>query len=351
MPTSTVDKLNQLKKQLQECTNPTAAKLLKSTIAKLEAQLNPDQVQAKAAKAMSSKIAARKSALKNSQNEANRIASRQQGTTLKAPSLKKMGSTPGATSQNGTATTPGQDKIQELTEATTQSEKPSTQDSPKPQTDSSPQNKNSSSANQAQAKTTHQHQQFAKPSKAKSKQRNHQKKRQPLLPGNGTHRAWCRIPGIIRVQEVEGEKRRPDYFLELDGHQIPLRVKHRYAKFSKASLNRPLMVKCYPQIIDGQILFTQFAGTTELSPEKPEAWVLIGVWNADKQRVLVQRDQKLDNNRRILQHSPLVSEDCLGKLEGRKLYRFECQREGSTVTVVGVEAVEDEEGKLEQGVS
>ena len=243
-----------------------------------------------------------------------------------------MGLKPDSTSQNETAPSPTQDQSQELTDASLQ-------------------NNNFAPANQSQAEVTSQRQRTAKPSKAQSKQRNHLKKRQPLLPGNGTHRAWCRIPGIIRVQEVAGESGRPSYFLELEGHQIPLRVKHRCAKFTEAVLDRPLMVKCYPQIIDGQIRFTQFAGTTELSPEQPEAWVLIGVWNADKQRVWVQRDQKLDNNRRILQHSPLVSSDCLEKLKGRKLYRFECQREGITVTIVGVEAVTSEEGKLEQGVS
>lgn len=58
--------------------------------------------------------------------------------------------------------------------------------------------------------------------------------------------------------------------------------------------------------------------------------------------MLVQRERKQDSNRRILRLSPLVLEDCLEKLEGRKLYHFECQREGSTVTVVGVEALESE---------
>ena len=45
MPTATSEKLNQLRAQLQECTNPIAAKLLKSTIAKLEAQLRPRPAQ------------------------------------------------------------------------------------------------------------------------------------------------------------------------------------------------------------------------------------------------------------------------------------------------------------------
>ncbi|MGR3280390.1 hypothetical protein ACSYAD_35650, partial [Acaryochloris marina NIES-2412] len=80
---------------------------------------------------------------------------------------------------------------------------------------------NGQSTDQDQAKgkpkATTQQQQATKTSQAKSQQRNHRKMRQPLLPGNGTHRAWCRLPGIIRVQGVEGEKERPNYFLELDG--------------------------------------------------------------------------------------------------------------------------------------
>ncbi len=56
----------------------------------------------------------------------------------------------------------------------------------------------------------------------------------------------------------------------------------------------------------------------------------------------MQRDQQLDPNRRIFQHSPLISEKSLEKLEDRKLYRFECQREGVMVTVVDVEAMANE---------
>ncbi|MGR3277600.1 hypothetical protein ACSYAD_21110 [Acaryochloris marina NIES-2412] len=77
------------------------------------------------------------------------------------------------------------------------------------------------------------------------------------------------------------------------------------------------MVKCYPQIIEGQIVFLQFCGAIEPTPEKPEDWVMIGVWNSSNQRVLVQRNQ----SRRILQHSPLLGKECLEKLEGGKLYR------------------------------
>ncbi|MGR3279198.1 hypothetical protein ACSYAD_29460, partial [Acaryochloris marina NIES-2412] len=95
----------------------------------------------------------------------------------------------------------------------------------------------------------------------------------------------------------------------------------------------------YPQIIDGQIKSAQFCGTDECTSEKPEDWILIGVWNADKQRVLVQRDWRCDQRRRILQHSPLVREECLEQLEGGKLYRFKCQREGITVVIVDVEAI------------
>ncbi|KAI9130179.1 hypothetical protein ON05_031630 (plasmid) [Acaryochloris sp. CCMEE 5410] len=340
MPSATSEKLNQLRAQLQDCTNPKVAKLLKSAIAKLEAQLNPGQVQAKAAKAKSSKIAERKSALKKSQREANRKATQQQRTTLKPPSNKEVEPRPDATSRNGKATVPTQDRSQELTDATAQSEKPTTQDNPKQQTDTSLQNKNSTPINQVQTKVTSQQQQTAKTSEAKSKQQDRRNQKQPLLPGNGTHRAWCRIPGIIRAQESEEEGERPAYCLEIDGHQLPLSVKNRFAKLIEASLDQPLMVRCYPRIFDGQIALAQFCGTNDITPDKPEDWLLIGVWDADQQRVLVQRDRKQDSNRRILQLSPLVREDCLEKLEGRKLYHFECQREGSMVTVVGVEALQ-----------
>ncbi|NJM68352.1 MAG: RNB domain-containing ribonuclease, partial [Acaryochloris sp. RU_4_1] len=123
MPSTTTDKLNQLRSQLQECTNPTAAKLLRSTIAKLESQLNPNQPQAQVTKAKSSKIAQRKAALKESQKQAEQTASQQQRTTLKPPSLKKD---------------------EPKTEAIPQNEKPisPTQDNPKAKTEVTPQSKN-----------------------------------------------------------------------------------------------------------------------------------------------------------------------------------------------------------------
>ncbi|MGR3279528.1 hypothetical protein ACSYAD_31160 [Acaryochloris marina NIES-2412] len=268
MPSATIGKLNQLKAQLEQCNNDTAALLLKRTITKLESQLQRELI------------------------------------------------------------TPGSGKV-------TPQEAPKTsQTITKHQ--APVQNKKASSQRQQTTKTP----------QAKSKPRDHLSQKQRLLPGNGTHRAWCRLPGIIRVQKMEGEKERPNYFLELDGHQIPLRVKKRFSKLIKASLDTPLMVKSYPQIIDGQIVFLQFCGAVELTPENVEGWVMIGVWNSGNQRVLVQRDQKCDQSKRILQHSPLVKEACLEKLEGGKLYRYECQREGITVTIVGVEAVK---GDLNNG--
>ena len=268
MPSATIDKLNQLKVQLEQCNNDTAALLLKRTIAKLESQLQREQLTTQSAKLTPQE------APKSSQ------------TIIKHQS-------------------PVQDK-----------------------------------------KAAPQQQQTTKNLQVRPKQRNHRKQRQPLLPGNGTHRAWCRILGIIRVQEAEAEAEQLVYFIELDGHQLPLRVKKRFSKLIGASLDTPLMVKCYPQIIEGQIVFLQFCGAAEPTPETPEDWVMIGVWNSGNQRVLVQRDQKCDQSKRILQHSPLVKEACLEKLEGGKLYRYECQREGITVTIVGVEAVK---GDLNNG--
>ncbi|ABW31559.1 hypothetical protein [Acaryochloris marina] len=273
MPSATIDKLNQLKVQLEQCNNDTAALLLKRTIAKLESQLQREQ--------------------------------------LTTQSAKLTPQEPPKTSQ------------------TIFKQQSSVQDK----------------------KVVPQQQQTTKNLQAKSKQRNHRKKRRPLLPGNGTHRAWCRIPGIIRVQEAEAEAEQPVYFIEMDGHQLSLRVKKRFRKLIGASLDTPLMVKCYPQIIEGQIVFLQFCGAAESAPETPEDWVMIGVWNSENQRVLVQRDQRCDQSRRILQHSPLVKEACLEKLEGGKLYRYQCQREGFTVTIVGVEVVEGEEGEIVQKAS
>ena len=183
MPSATIDKLNQLKVQLEQCNNDTAALLLKRTIAKLESQLQREQLTTQSAKLTPQE------APKTSQ------------TIIKHQS-------------------PVQDK-----------------------------------------KAAPQQQRTTKNLQVKPTQRNHRKKRQPLLPGNGTHRAWCRLPGIIHVQEAEGEQ--PAYVLELNGYQIPLSVRNRLTKLIGASLDKPLMVKGYPQIIDGQIKSAQFCGTDE----------------------------------------------------------------------------------------
>ncbi|WP_262562691.1 hypothetical protein [Acaryochloris sp. CCMEE 5410] len=179
MPSATIDKLNQLKVQLEQCNNDTAALLLKRTIAKLESQLQREQLTTQSAQVPSKEIP-----------KVSQASTKRQST--------------------------GQDQAKERTKAT-----------PQPQ----------------QATKTHQ---------AKSKSRDNRHKRR-LLPGNGTHRAWCRLPGIIRVKEPEVEKERPVYFIELDGHQVSLRVPKRFSKLIRTSLDTPLMVKCYPQIIDGQI--------------------------------------------------------------------------------------------------
>ena len=88
--------------------------------------------------------------------------------------------------------------------------------------------------------------------------------------------------------------------------------------------------------MNGQITSLQLTGTSQRASAKTENWVLIGVWRADKQRVLIQRDQERDPEIHIRQHSPLVSEDCLEKLKDGKLYEFTCHRDGVTVTVVAV---------------
>lgn len=274
MPSATIDKLNQLKAQLEQCNNETAALLLKRTISKLESQLQIEQRTTQSAE-----------------------------VNPKAASKASQKKTP----------TSAQDKVTVEPQAAPQ-------------------------------------QQTTKSSQAKSKLRDNRTHKRRLLPGNGTHRAWCRIPGIIRMQEPEVEGERPAYFLVLDGHQLSLRVPKRSTKLIKTSLDKPLMVKCYPHIIEGKIVFLQFCGTVELMPENPEDWVMIGVWNSDKQRVMVQRDRRCDQSRRILQHSPLVKEGCLEKLEGGKLYRFECQREGIMVTIVDAEAVESEAEKSDQAI-
>lgn len=278
MPTATFDKLNQLKVQLEQCNNDTAALLLTRTIAKLESQLQIEQLTTGSAKVPSKE----------------------------PPKASQTSTKPQSTDQ---------DRTKETTKA-----------------------------------TPHQ-QQTQKTSQAKSKSRDNRSRKSRLLLGNGTHRAWCRLLGIIRVQEPEVEGERSVYFMELDGHQVSLRVPKRYRQLIGASLDTSLMVKCYPQIIEGQIVFLQFCGAFEPTPEKPEDWVMIGVWNSVNQRVLVQRDQRCDQSRRILQHSLLVGKECLEKLEGGKLYRYKCQREGITVTIVGVEAVESEEKKSDQEVS
>ena len=270
MPSATFDKLNQLKAQLEQCNNETAALLLKRTISKLESQLQTEKLTTQTG----------------------------QGTPTDSPKSSQ---------QKSKRQPPGEDKAK------------------------------------AEPQTILQ-QDTAKTSQAKSKSRDNRTQKQRLLPGNGSHRAWCRIPGIIRVQESESESEgeQLQYFLEVEEHQLPVRVKKRLTKLIGASLDKPVMVKCYPHVMNGQIVSVQFCGTVEPTLENPEDWVLIGVWNSANKRVLVQRDQKFDPRRRILQHSLLVTDECLEKLEGGKLYRFECQREGVTVIVVDVEAMVNE---------
>ena len=270
MPSATFDKLNQLKAQLGQCNNETAALLLQRTIAKLESQLYIEQLTTQSTQ----------DSLKASPETSETITKHQ------SPDQNQVQGNPKATLQERStksSLTKGKDKPWDY--------------------------------------------------------RNHKRR---LLPGNGTHRAWCRLRGTIRVQEAETEGERSQYFLEIDGHQLSLRVKNRFSKSIGAFLDKPLMVKCYPHIIEGKIVFLQFCGTVELTPEYPENWVMIGVWNAGKQRVMVQRDERCDPSRRILQHSPLVKEGCLEKLEGGKLYRFECEREGIMVTIVSAEAFENQ---------
>jgi ribonuclease R len=139
MPSTTLNKLTQLKSQLQECTNPTVAALLKRTIAKLEAQIDSGQPQAKA-----SKVAQRKAALRESEEQANRKAAQHQRTTLKPPSMGQSELQSEATSQNKLPTLPTQDEPQKQTDATIQNGKsPSpSQDSPKAQPEATPQSKN-----------------------------------------------------------------------------------------------------------------------------------------------------------------------------------------------------------------
>ncbi|ABW33068.1 hypothetical protein [Acaryochloris marina] len=315
MPSASIDKLNQLKRQLQDCINPTAAKLLKSTIAKLEAQLNigQDQIevskidQIKTTNTNSSKIAQRKAAHKKSERKSRQKASQKQRTTLKPPSLNKIEPKPEVISQSKNLPNPAQEKLHVKTVDT-------------------PNRKNSNSKDQKQAKTT---------SKSKSGELS---EKPPLLPGNGTHRAWCRIPGIIRVREKEFEAGRTKslYFVEVDGQPIKLFLSKKSFKKVKSVLDKPVLVFGYPNIMNGQITSLQLTGTSQRASAKTENWVLIGVWRADKQRVLIQRDQERDPEIHIRQHSPLVSEDCLEKLKDGKLYEFICHRDGVTVKVVAV---------------
>ena len=132
MPSATTEKLNQLRDQLQECTNPTAAKLLRSAIAKLEAQLTSGQP-----KTQASKIAQRKAALKKSQEEAELKVAQQQRKTLKPPAPKEPEGIP----QNELPSVPTQGKPQEQPDVTPQNERdtPPTQENLNAQTKVTPQ--------------------------------------------------------------------------------------------------------------------------------------------------------------------------------------------------------------------
>ena len=132
MPSATTEKLNQLRQQLQECNNPTAAKLLKSTIAKLEAQLTSGLPQTQA-----SKIAQRKAALRKSQEEAERAAAQQQRKTLKPPTPKE----PEAIPQKELPSVPTQGKPQEQIDLIPKNGRhtPTTQDSLQAPTEATPQ--------------------------------------------------------------------------------------------------------------------------------------------------------------------------------------------------------------------
>lgn len=139
MPTATSEKLNQLRTQLQECTNPIAAKLLKSTIAKLEAQLSSGQTQTKV-----SKIAQRKAALRKSQKQAKQKALQQEKTTLKPPSLIKLESKSEGVPQDKKLITLDQGKPIEQAKASVQDTKSKspTQDRPPAKTETAPKSKN-----------------------------------------------------------------------------------------------------------------------------------------------------------------------------------------------------------------
>ena len=124
MPSASSDKLNQLRSQLQECSNPTAAKVLQSAIGKLEAQINSGQTEAK-----SSKIAQQKATLGKSQKQAKRTAVEQHRTTLKPPSIREIKpksevfrqkELPLPTGQSEKSKSPPQDNPQAQTKATPQ---------------------------------------------------------------------------------------------------------------------------------------------------------------------------------------------------------------------------------------
>ncbi|QUY40388.1 RNB domain-containing ribonuclease [Acaryochloris marina] len=139
MPISTSEKLSQLRQQLQECTNPTAAKLLKSAITKLESQLNSVQVQTKA-----SKIDQRKSALRKSQKQAKQKALHQERTTLKPPSLKTLESKSEAVPQDKKPIPLAQDQPIEQAKVSVQDEqsKSPTEDKPPAKTKATPKSNN-----------------------------------------------------------------------------------------------------------------------------------------------------------------------------------------------------------------
>ena len=127
MLSSTSEKLSQLRSQLQQCSNPTAAKVLKSAIKKLESQLNSGQVQANASQ--------RKAALRESQKQAKRTAVEQHRTILKPPAPKEPEPKPEAIPQNELPSVPIQIQRQERPDVTIQHEKTTSpkQDNPEAQ--------------------------------------------------------------------------------------------------------------------------------------------------------------------------------------------------------------------------
>ncbi|ABW31604.1 RNB domain-containing ribonuclease [Acaryochloris marina] len=136
MPTATSEKLIQLRAQLQDCTNPTAAKILKSTIVKLEAQLSLGQAQTKV-----SKIDQRKATLKNSNKQTKRKAVQQQPITLKPPSLNTVETKPKAEPQKERPTLPAHEKTLLADDVLTQNENIATQKSLESKSETSPKSK------------------------------------------------------------------------------------------------------------------------------------------------------------------------------------------------------------------